>query len=60
MAANGYLEIDTSELFIEFLVRQCAIADREVDDYRTEQAAIEKAMGLQSALPPSKNEVSNA
>ncbi|CAM6090973.1 unnamed protein product [Calypogeia fissa] len=57
MAAKGYLEVDTSELFIEFLVRQCAIADQDVDHYRTEQEAIEKAMGLQATLPPSKNEL---
>ncbi|OAE30767.1 hypothetical protein AXG93_4876s1080 [Marchantia polymorpha subsp. ruderalis] len=56
IAANGYMEADSSELFMEFLVRQCAIPDREVEAYRTEQTAIEKAMGLPSVLP-SKNEL---
>ncbi|KAL3699532.1 hypothetical protein R1sor_017554 [Riccia sorocarpa] len=56
MAANGYMEADSSEVFMEFLVRQCAIPDFEVEAYRRNQAAFEKAMGLPSSVP-GKNEL---
>eukprot|EP00249_Psilotum_nudum_P022767 c28637_g1_i1 orf=1-4821(+) len=49
MASTGWVEGSSGEVFVEFLVQQCAINDKEMDHYKVEEAAIKKAIGLQSS-----------
>ncbi|KAJ7528347.1 hypothetical protein O6H91_16G095300 [Diphasiastrum complanatum] len=51
MAASGYIEGANGEEYMEFLVRQCAITDREVEAFQAEEKALEKAMGTQPREP---------
>eukprot|EP01018_Ginkgo_biloba_P020375 Gb_30357 [translate_table: standard] len=48
MASHCYVDGGCGELFVEYLVRQCAIAEEEVTRYQTQQEAFEMAMGLQT------------
>ncbi|XP_057860486.2 protein SHOOT GRAVITROPISM 6 isoform X7 [Cryptomeria japonica] len=46
MASHCYVEGTCGELFVEFLVLQCAIAEEEVTQYRNQHEAFESTMGL--------------
>nr|ATB19903.1 putative SGR6 [Hesperocyparis bakeri] len=46
MASHCYVEGACGELFVEFLVLQCAIAEEEVMQYRNQHDAFESTMGL--------------
>nr|ATB19898.1 putative SGR6 [Cupressus duclouxiana] len=46
MASHCYVEGACGELFVEFLVLQCAIAEEEVTQYRNQHDAFESTMGL--------------
>ncbi|KAH9326060.1 hypothetical protein KI387_006238 [Taxus chinensis] len=48
MASHCYVEGACGELFVEFLVQQCAIAEEEVTQYQNQQEAFEMAMGLRT------------
>jgi hypothetical protein len=56
MASHCYLDSACGELFVEFLVRQCAIAEEEVSEYQNQQESFEIAMGLR-AISSAKTEV---
>lgn len=56
MASHCYLDGACGELFVEFLVRQCAIAEEDVSEYENQQEAFEVAMGLQ-AVSSAKTEL---
>lgn len=46
MAANCYFERETGKLVVEFLVRQSAIADIEVEQFQIQREAIERVIGI--------------
>lgn len=56
MASHCYLDSACGELFVEFLVRQCAIAEEEVSEYQNQQESFEIAMGLR-AISSAKTEL---
>ncbi|GBG91891.1 hypothetical protein CBR_g53950, partial [Chara braunii] len=49
MASAGYLTKENGEPFIEFLVRQCAISDTEVEQFKQRQSTDEKAGVVRSS-----------